>query len=122
MFSIKEEFPSEWAKFVSDSGNEPKLKIQLKSEHYPFWATGMGIRTVKDAKLFAAFATDPAPDLTVQVGNPETKASFVKDLSLGNLLVAKLPPNEPPSPIADVEFSFNNKSMDNLWLQIRWGS
>ena len=122
LFSIKEEFPSEWAKFVSESGNEPKLKIQLKSEHYPFWATGMGNRTVKDAKLFAAFATDPAPDLTVQVGKSQTKTIFVKDLSLGNLLVAKLPPNEPPSPIADVEFSFDNKSMDNLWLQIRWGS
>jgi hypothetical protein len=122
LFSIKEEFTSEWATFVSDSGNEPKLKIQLKSEHYPFWTTGMGNRTVRDAKLFAAFATDQAPDLTVQVGNSQIKASFVKDLSLGNLLVAKLPPNEPPSPIADVEFSFDNNSMDNLWLQIRWGS
>ena len=118
LFSIKEEFPSEWAKFVSDSGNEPKLKIQLKSEHYPFWATGMGNRTVKDAKLFAAFATDQAPDLTVHVDNPQSKKSFVKDLSLGNLLVAKLPPNEPPSPIADVEFSFDDNSMDNLWLLI----
>lgn len=122
LFSIKEEFPSEWAKFVSESGNERKLKIQLKSEHYPFWATGMVTKKVKDAKFFAAFATDPAPDLTVQVGKSQTKTIFVKDLSLGNLLVANLPPNDHPSPIADVEFSFDDNSMDNLWLQIRWGS
>src|SRR5262249_551748 len=43
LFSVRHEFPSEWARFTSGQD----LDIEIKPEHYPFWTRGTGAKTAR---------------------------------------------------------------------------
>src|ERR1700740_295593 len=47
LFSVRHEFPNEWAKFKSGKD----LEIALKPEHYPFWTRGVGRAPKRSTKL-----------------------------------------------------------------------
>src|SRR5262249_6602822 len=47
LFSVRHEFPSEWAKFKSGQD----LNIDIKPEHYPFWTRGTGAKTARGSSL-----------------------------------------------------------------------
>jgi hypothetical protein len=40
LFSVRQEFPAEWAKFLSQTpaaGQRYELTLEFRREHYPFW-------------------------------------------------------------------------------------
>ena len=135
LFSIRHDFPSQWAKFqsVTISATVPTAELQLTliAELYPFWAQGImvGSNPVRGIEFFAQM--DPAnsattvnindkPDLT---GKADT---LVPDPLLNNLFTGTLTNIILPAAITDATHApltlyFDNNTMDDLWIAITWG-
>lgn len=135
LFSVRHDFPSQWAKFqsVTIGGTTPTAELQLTliPELYPFWAQSVMIGTnpVRGIEFFAQM--DPAnsaatvnindkPDLS---GNADT---LVPDPLLNNLFTGTLTDIALPAAITDathppLTLYFDNNKMDDLWLAITWG-
>ena len=62
LFSIRHDFPTEWARFKSKQGVND-LVFRLKPEHYPLWTRGAGPRTAR-----AASAVDVASEVILFAG------------------------------------------------------
>lgn len=131
LFSVRHEFPSEWAKFQSVTINAAtptaELSLVLRTEHYPFWAQGIvGSAPVKAVQLFAEMATS-ATQVGVSDKNGQTDTTIVRNPLLGNLLTGKLANiNQLPAAVTDathppLTLEFDNNSMNDLWIAITWG-
>jgi Tc toxin complex TcA C-terminal TcB-binding domain len=123
LFSIRHEFPTEWAKFKNgDVTPLIELIITLKEEHYPFWSKG-NVKTIKSVNLFVN--SEQAVSVSWKADGSESQA-LAKDPSLGNLWAGKLanlPLTLKPISIMNEKFTlyFSDRSMDNMWLAIAWG-
>src|SRR5262249_18513727 len=57
LFSVRHEFPSEWARFTSATIDQTHpfidLALTLRPEHYPFWSRGR-LDAIRRAEIFAA--------------------------------------------------------------------
>ena len=134
LFSVRHDFPSQWAKF--QSANIPaatpsaELQLALVAELYPFWAQGIvGSHPVKALEFFAQM---PASNTTTTI-NMNSKANLsgnnytlVTNPLLNNLLTGSLPETALPAAITDathppLTLYFDNNSMEDLWLAITWG-
>lgn len=134
LFSIRHEFPTEWAKFtsVTINGATPTagLSLTLRPEHYPFWAQGLvGTAPVKAVELFADMPpasttlTVNAYDKADATGNNDTlnlNPSFGSLLS-GNLVKISLPAAVTDNSHPPLILYIDNNSMEDLWLAITWG-
>lgn len=125
LFSVRHEFPSEWARFKSATiSNTPPqraaLSLVLREEHYPFWSRGR-LGSIKRVDLFAktAKATIEVTDLMDGAGNKDT---LVPDASVGNLRAVKLAHIAPPAPTGSFTLFFNDNSMEDLWLALAWSN
>ncbi len=124
LFSIRHEFPTEWAKFQSAKieGEAPaELTLPLRPEHYPFW--GQGNLTIKRADLFIKTKE------TIKVNYKTDEIAevlLVKDASLGNLWAGKLPKLEGSS-ATDRSLNLTStpkdklRSIEDMWVAITWG-
>jgi hypothetical protein len=134
LLSVRYEFPSEWAKFrkVTIGAATPTagLSLALRPEHYPYWAQGLvGSGPVKAADLYAEML--PADkNVTVNVYDKPDKTGNNDTLSqnpaLGPLLSGSLAKIARPAAITDathppLTLYFDDNSMENLWLAIKWG-
>jgi Tc toxin complex TcA C-terminal TcB-binding domain len=124
LFSIRHEFPTEWAKFQNAKveGDAPaELTLSLRSEHYPFWSQGN--LTIKRADLFIKTAE------TINVNyktDDIAEVSLVKDASIGNLWAGELPKLEESSATnRSLNFTSTSKdklrSIEDMWVAISWG-
>src|SRR5215468_731018 len=133
LFSVRQEFPSEWAKFQNIIIGGPittaQLSLSLRPELYPFWAQGiLDASSVKGVEFLAQM---PAGDNTTTVnGSDKSQGGNAFVLSrnplLGNLLMGNLPKASLPAPVTDathppLSVYFDNKSMEDLLLAITWG-
>lgn len=121
LFSIRHDFPSEWAKFQSTSGFSLALTPQL----YPFWAEGIvGSTPVKGLEFFAEMSNGVA---TVTVSDAQGhQDTLARNPLLGNLLAGNLANIPKPAAVSDnahppLTVSFDNNAMNDLWLAITWG-
>ncbi|MGH8550753.1 MAG: hypothetical protein ACRERU_19560, partial [Methylococcales bacterium] len=107
LFSIRHEFPTEWAKFKSvkleGATKVAALTLNFREEHYPFWSKAR-LEAVKRVDLFAKPNKDTKPTITVSnkltdepVGTRK-EDSMVKDTSFGALGVGKLTNIPLPAP------------------------
>jgi hypothetical protein len=129
LFSIRHEFPSEWARFTSSTptaNRRRELAFTLRPEHYPFWSQGH-LNTVARIDLLARSATDPAPaTITVADRADTTDAGTLKDnlsrtAALDNLLVGRLTNvPAPATPTAEVKLYFENADVDDLLAAVTW--
>lgn len=131
LFSVRQEFPSQWAKFqsVTIGGATAELSLPLTPELYPFWA--QGIVGTSMAKAVEFFAEMPAGDKTTTLNGYDkpNKAGNTFALSrnplLGNLLMGNLPNASLPATVTDAKHPltlyFDDNSMEDLWLAITWG-
>ena len=134
LFSIRHQFPTEWAKFqstvISSTALTAELSLTLRPEYYPFWAQGLvGSGPLKAVEFFAEMVpTNQAT--TVNLYTNATKAGTPDTLSqnpaLAGLFTGNLANISPPSAITDAKHPpltvyFDNNSMENLWLAITWG-
>jgi hypothetical protein len=120
LFSIRHEFPSEWAAFKSvtpSAGVAAGLTLNLRSEHYPFWSQGR-LEVLKRVELFAQ--TDKASlDVLDRANGRGAKDTL--NVRFGNLLNGKLTAIALPAPIGKFTLFFADSSMNNLWLALTWG-
>ena len=122
LFSIRHEFPTEWAKFKSSTITNPvttaELSLTLRPEHYPFWSQ-INLTAVKRIDCLAQITKDIG--VASNATGTENKTALAKNASLGNLRTAKLPDAILPSPIGPFILHFNDNSMEDLWLAVSWG-
>ena len=136
LFSVRHEFPSQWAKFQNAAINATtptaELQLTLIPELYPFWAQGLvGSKPVKAVEFFAEM---PANNTTVTVNlydqadksSPAQPDTLSQNPLFGNLLMGSLVNIKLPAAVTDVTHPaltayFDNNSMEDLWLAITWG-
>jgi hypothetical protein len=136
LFSVRHDFPSQWAKFQSVTIGGATLTAELQlifaAELYPFWSQGIvGSNPLKAIEFFAEM---PPGDKTTAINinnlasNTGTKKdALVKNPLLGNLLAGSVVKNVPlPAAITDsthpgLTLFFDNNSMEDLWIAITWG-
>lgn len=129
MFSVRHEFPTEWAKFKGQTpaaNHRFELALNLSPEHYPFWSQGR-LNGVTRVDILARSTEAPVPGSVVVAdkadnSDPNIKEdTLVKDSSLGNLLVGKLTNiGLPAKPDGDLKLFFNAKTMADLWIAVTW--
>jgi hypothetical protein len=130
LFSLRHEFPSEWARFLGqnpDAGGRRELSIKLREEHYPFWFTAKPkavTRSLAHIELYArSNATNIPTSLTVFAGPADAPlADKLEKLSvLDNLLfgVYKNIPL-PPEATGDLKLYFDTKELADLWIVVKW--
>ncbi len=130
LFSIRHEFPSQWAKFQSAATPTAELQLTLVPELYPFWSQGIvGPNPLKAVEFFGKMPPGNTTtsininDKSDKTGNNDMLA---KDPLLGNLLSGSLSKIPVPAAITDANHPpltvyFDNNSMDDLWMAITWG-
>ncbi|MCA9470174.1 MAG: hypothetical protein KC643_32655, partial [Nitrospira sp.] len=91
LFSIRHEFPTEWAQFltqVPEAGKRYELGLTLREEHYPYWAQGR-LKTVKHVEVLVQSPSSGSVDIfdIPDTTNPAAKKDALsKDTDMGNLL------------------------------------
>ena len=146
LFSVRHEFPTEWAKFLGQKqgvNQRLELALSLREEHYPFWSQGL-LKSVQGLNILVRIGEVLIPplvpipaslDIFTQIGGPpaaEVKDSLTKDAAQGNLLIGKLSTSAlPPKPVGDLKLFFDetvmtsifeNKTMGDLWIAVTWSS
>jgi hypothetical protein len=126
LFSVRHEFPTEWAKFKSiEIEGETKtspLMLELRQEHFPFWSQDR-ISAVKRVELFAK--SKASMDITENADGTGNKDHLTQDNSLGNLWRGQLtdrPQIDQNAPLSiQFNLNFTDNSMEDLWLALTWG-
>jgi hypothetical protein len=131
-FSIRHEFPSQWAFQIPDqsSATTAELQLTLVPELYPFWAqvvsnpaqpvTITGVESFAQMPLGDTTATLNLNDKADESGNPDI---LVKNPLLGNLLSGSLTKIALPAAVTGATpftLYFDDNSMEDLW--ITWGT
>jgi hypothetical protein len=122
LFSVRHEFPTDWAKFASVKIAGPTslapITLTLRPEHYPFWSQGR-LGAIFGVGLYAESAKDvQVSDKADGTGNIDT---LVKDDSLGGLRTGMLKNISLPSPTGPWTLYFNDNTINQLWLAMTWG-
>ncbi|HEY5811066.1 MAG TPA: hypothetical protein VIT23_00230, partial [Terrimicrobiaceae bacterium] len=120
LFSLRHEFPTEWAKFRSaPSGNIAELKLNLRNEHYPFWSRGR-LDKIKKIELL----TNKQLDVRYKPGpEDEIKARLKPDPSFGKLRRAELPNDTGQlleKPTGELKLYLSDNTMKDLFLVVTW--
>jgi hypothetical protein len=122
LFSMRHEFPSDWAKFknaqTSSSAPFAPLTFTMRPEHYPFWSQGR-LQAVLGMNLY----TNSTKDLQVcdTADGTGNKDALAKDDSLGGLRSGILKNIALPAPTGPWSFYLSDNSMDDLWMAVAWG-
>jgi hypothetical protein len=134
LLSIRHEFPTEWAKFLSvtiDNKTLAKLTLPLMSQHYPFWGQEiLGKNSVKRVDFFAEMLKANSQTTTVNIYDGADTTVAKKDIlsdnpSMGGLLTGTLAKIAQPPAITDTTnpwtIYLDNNSMKDIWIAITWG-
>jgi hypothetical protein len=123
LFSLRHEFPTEWAKFksvqIGGTFTYAPLKLTLRPEHYPFWSQGR-LEAILRVDLFAQTAKNSV-QVTDKADGMGNKDSLVKDASMDGVRSGRLTNIPLPAPIGDWTLYYDDNSMDDLWLALTWG-
>ena len=120
LFSIRHEFPTEWARFKSVTSETRDLTLTLKEEHYPFWSKeSLG----KIARL-QVFAKEKKDHPITVFRKPQAQGQKPQPMrtSLPGLVSVELTSELPKPTNEEFTLCFNDNSMADLWLVITWGS
>lgn len=124
LFSLRHEFPTEWAKFksVQIGGAVPvaKLTLPIQEEHFPFWSKGR-LETVRQVSVLTKTGEKSAKKIKEEVEIITRKPDGTTSQStLQNLAEISIP--KPPNRFTlKLTFDFNDNSMEDLWLALAWG-
>ena len=127
LFSIRHEFPSEWAKFqgqVPAADQRFELILNLRPEHYPFWSQGRldGVAHV-DILARTEAAVPGSLDIFKNPNkNDATKnGTLAQDATLGNLLRGPLTTEGlPAKPDGELKLYTDTKAISDLWIAVTW--
>ncbi|XHX76337.1 MAG: hypothetical protein RBJ76_18070 [Stenomitos frigidus ULC029] len=126
LFSLRHEFPTEWAKFksakIGGATTDAELVFDIREEHFPYWSKGR-LASIKNRILYIQGSTGvvtPTPsgnEVEVIAQKPDgtiTKEALVAPESI----VLPKPPNKFT---LRLKWRFNANSMEDLWLAVTWG-
>ena len=131
LFSVRHEFPTEWAKFksvkIGDGTEKAELTLILRKEHYPFWIQDE--LDIPDKVKQIDFFADTTQDTEVEISNEEenneeenneeeNKVILVIDEFLGDLRTGRLKNIQLSTLINQFTLYFNDNSMEDLWLVV----
>ena len=126
MFSVRHEFPVEWAKFKSatapTAAAPAALSLQLLPQHYPYWFQSVSNAAIQQIELFAEMS-DKATSVVVSTQPP---APAPDKLSLnpayGSLVCGPLVNGVKTitQPTGAMNLLLSDSAMNNLWLAIVW--
>ena len=129
LFSVRHEFPTEWAKFQSSTpaaGQRFELKIILRPEHYPIWSQGR-LNSVERVDILAQSTQKPVPgsvDVADKLDKNDAMAKkdiLSKDPALGNLLVGKLTNiGLPTKPDGELKVFVDSNALSDFWIAVTW--
>jgi Tc toxin complex TcA C-terminal TcB-binding domain len=125
LFSVRHDFPTEWAKFKSDTTSTSptryaELAITLRPEHYPYWSRSRDFE-VKRLDLLAK-TKEATITISGQPTGTDPKDTLTEDLDMGGLRVSRLTNiTLPPARGKLLLYFSDNKSIDDLWLVLTWG-
>lgn len=132
LFSVRHEFPTEWAKFTSAKleGDKSELTLNLRPEYYPFWSKSKDNKTIdlKQMDFFAKPTKDKTKD-TIKVldklkddSNGKIKEDKLEKYApLDNIRSGKLENIALPAATEKFTLYFDDNSMEELWIAISWG-
>lgn len=129
LFSVRHEFPTEWANFQSQTppaNQRYELKLNLRAEHYPFWSQGR-LNSVAGVEVLARSTEDPVPgsvDIFKNADSTDTtdnnkKGTLGKDTTLDNLLRGPLT-DLPAKPEGELKLFFDKNTLSDLWIAVTW--
>ena len=121
LFSVRHEFPNDWEKFRTanlENGQFADLSVTLKEEHYPFWSKG-SLNKIQEIVLFAA--TDKTKITVRQKDNQGNNIDDSIEAPLGKVRTGKLQTSVLETPIGQINLSFDNNKMSDLWIVVKWG-
>jgi hypothetical protein len=135
LFSVRHEFPSDWAKFqtvtIGGATLTAGLSLTLLPEHYPFWSQGLvGTGKLKAVEFFAEYGPGAAPPAVNLYDKADKNTTHIDTLNpnptLGALLNGKLVKITAPSAVTDATHPpltvfFDNNAMRQLWVSLTWG-
>lgn len=118
LFSVRHEFPAEWAKFkqvqIGGATTHAELSFELFDDHYPFWSRG-SIEEVHQLELFAK--STKAVKVKALGGNDED----ILGGQLGDLRVGQLGNVPLPAPTGNVFWLLSDNTMSDLFFVVTWG-
>lgn len=124
LFSIRNEFPNEWAKFQAQSPMPSKrfaLEVELRDEHYPYWSKGR-LKSVVRVDIFGR-SSNPTTPTSVKMfdkAGPDPDV-LKKDKAMGDLLVGRFDKmSMPPTPVSKIQLFFEDKEFSDLWIAVTW--
>jgi len=128
LFSVRHEFPTEWAKFQSqppDPNQRFELSLDLRPEHYPFWSQGR-LNRVTRVDVFAQSSEDDIPGSmkifdTADKNDSATKGTLTRDAALGNLLRGSLTSSGlPEKPHGEMKLFMEASTISAPWIVVTW--
>jgi hypothetical protein len=133
LFSVRQEFPTEWANFQAQTpaaDQRCELALTVTPEHYPFWATHL-LNDVSRVDVLARSAKAQPParlNIYDQVNDqPQAakKDTLVKAADLSNLLVGRFTGGAtgialPASAVGTMKLYLDEKDLSDLWLAVTW--
>ena len=131
LFSIRHEFPGEWAKFravtIGGTTATAGLSLNLLPQHYPFWAQPLlGPSSIRQIQ-FLGEMTDGTTSVHIYANAAGTGSSdaLAASPAYGKLVVGTLKNAIvpwPPPPTGPLNLYFDHNLMKDLWMAITWGS
>lgn len=133
LFSVRHEFPSEWASFQSQtpaSGKRAELAIKLRPEHYPFWSqgrlnkvVGVNVRAVR-AKGTGTHQTAKLKifDNATEPSRSETLGPLFGDVLGGSFRGEGSGIPLPEKPDSELKLFFEEKDLKDLWIAVTWSA
>lgn len=126
LFSVHHEFPTEWAKFKSQTlppNQGFELVLDLHPEHYPFWSRGR-LNHVTRVDVFARSTQSPIPE-SMAIGsmdnsNNAKKVALSKDVVLGDLLHWSSDAGVPEKPEGEWKLFSDVNTISDLWIAVTW--
>lgn len=131
LFSLRHEFPTEWAKFTAAAaaGQRHELKLKLRPEHFPYWSLGR-IRELTEVQLFArskggsrdvnvadrAKVSDGAAKIDTLTNDPSLGMAFGR---LSKIRLPDVPTAEEP---AEIALYFDKADLEDVWMTVGWTS
>jgi hypothetical protein len=128
LFSLREEFPTEWAKFLAGpagANGKFQLSFSMRKEHFPLWSKDR-LGPMKAMQLWVR-RSDGAPGASLQARLVEAvganaNAEFPLQGAASDLLVAgAVADNElPGSATGELKIEFSDKALRDLWVGVQW--
>jgi hypothetical protein len=129
LFSVRHEFPSEWAKLkatrLTGAATTATLQLELLEEHYPFWSAGR-LHEVKAVDMYAktkkshveaSTEVTNAAGAKVRLTDPFDPAQDLPGVQ--KCALKKIPL---PRPTGTFSVDLNDTTMEDLWIAVAWAS